>query len=137
MFRCTRSDWDDRTLQGDGQPAATTGTWAHPAIESRLFAGRHPRRIDIGEHQSNRKRRTPMKLQQKLTFSVLLGVAVATLAACGGSDSNSNNAAIVGPFRSTVLVSDGSTAAPHTDANLQNGWGIVFNPTGVVWVSDN
>ena len=78
-----------------------------------------------------------MKLQQKLTFSVLLGVAVATLAACGGSDSNSNNAPIVGPFRSTVLVSDGSTAAPHTDANLQNGWGIAFNPTGVVWVSDN
>ena len=55
-----------------------------------------------------------MKLQQKLTLSVLLGVAVATLAACGGSDSNSNNAPNVGAFKSTVLVSDGSTSAPHT-----------------------
>ncbi len=78
-----------------------------------------------------------MKRQKKLTLSVLLGVAVATLAACGGSDSNSNNAPNVGAFKSTVLVSDGSTSAPHTDANLQNGWGIAFNPTGVVWVSDN
>ena len=42
-----------------------------------------------------------------------------------------------GPFKSTVLVSDGSTAAPHTDPNLQNGWGIGFNPTGVMWGSAN
>jgi len=31
----------------------------------------------------------------------------------------------------------GTIAAPHHDVNLQNGWGIVFNPTGPVWVSDN
>lgn len=35
------------------------------------------------------------------------------------------------------LVSDGSTAADHTDANLVNPWGIAFNPFGVVWVANN
>lgn len=35
------------------------------------------------------------------------------------------------------LVSDGSIAADHTDANLVNAWGIAFNPTGAVWVANN
>src|SRR5512147_2398422 len=35
------------------------------------------------------------------------------------------------------LVSDGFVTADHLDNNLQNGWGIPFNPTGFVWVSDN
>ena len=35
------------------------------------------------------------------------------------------------------LVSDGGVGAPFTDANLVNGWGVVFNPNGVVWVVDN
>jgi len=35
------------------------------------------------------------------------------------------------------LVSDGSVAADHTDANLLNPWGIAFNPNGFVWVADN
>jgi uncharacterized protein (TIGR03118 family) len=36
------------------------------------------------------------------------------------------------------LVSDDATImAEHHDANLINPWGIAFNPTGVVWVSDN
>jgi len=79
-----------------------------------------------------------MKFKQKLALSVMLGLTVATLSACGGSDSSSNNnMALTGPFKTTLLVSDGSTPAAHTDANLQNGWGIAFNPTGVVWVSDN
>jgi len=35
------------------------------------------------------------------------------------------------------LVSDGAVTADHTDPNLVNPWGIVFNPTGPVWISDN
>jgi uncharacterized protein (TIGR03118 family) len=66
------------------------------------------------------------------------GVALATLVSCGGS-SNSNN---MGPppqstFTAMALVSDGAVAAPHTDANLKNAWGVAFNPKGFVWVADN
>ncbi|HEY4313576.1 MAG TPA: TIGR03118 family protein [Pirellulales bacterium] len=35
------------------------------------------------------------------------------------------------------LVSDGSVPAAHTDPNLVNAWGLVFNPTGFSWVADN
>jgi len=35
------------------------------------------------------------------------------------------------------LVSDGSIAADHTDANLVNAWGVAFNPFGFVWVANN
>src|SRR5687767_5664173 len=39
-------------------------------------------------------------------------------------------------YSSQVLVSNGSQPAPFTDPNLVNAWGIVFNPTGVVWVNN-
>lgn len=35
------------------------------------------------------------------------------------------------------LVSDGFIPADHTDAQLVNPWGLVFNPTAVAWVADN
>jgi len=35
------------------------------------------------------------------------------------------------------LVSDVNGAAEHTDPHLQNGWGVAFNPTAVVWVASN
>jgi uncharacterized protein (TIGR03118 family) len=35
------------------------------------------------------------------------------------------------------LVSDGAVSAEHTDANLKNPWGIVFNALGPVWIADN
>lgn len=35
------------------------------------------------------------------------------------------------------LVSDGAFKANTTDTNLVNPWGIVFNPTGPVWIADN
>ena len=40
-------------------------------------------------------------------------------------------------FKTTNLVSDGTITAAHTDANLVNAWGVVFNPTGFVWVANN
>jgi uncharacterized protein (TIGR03118 family) len=39
-------------------------------------------------------------------------------------------------YSSQVLVSNGSEPATFTDPNLGNTWGIVFNPTGVVWVNN-
>jgi uncharacterized protein (TIGR03118 family) len=42
-----------------------------------------------------------------------------------------------GRYQQRNLVSDGSIAADHTDANLVNAWGIAFNPFGFVWVADN
>jgi uncharacterized protein (TIGR03118 family) len=35
------------------------------------------------------------------------------------------------------LDSNGKVAADHHDANLTNPWGLVFNPTGPAWISDN
>lgn len=34
------------------------------------------------------------------------------------------------------LVSDGFIKAEHTDPNLVNAWGLVFNPSSAVWISD-
>lgn len=39
-------------------------------------------------------------------------------------------------YSSQVLVSNGSVPGSLTDPNLANTWGIVFNPTGVVWVNN-
>jgi uncharacterized protein (TIGR03118 family) len=74
------------------------------------------------------------------------GLAVAgLLAACGGGDDGSNVAPqpIVGTDQSRVyavtnLVSDDpAVPASHTDPNLQNGWGVAFNPKGFAWVAAN
>jgi len=34
------------------------------------------------------------------------------------------------------LVSDGAVHADHTDPNLVNAWGLVFNPRSDIWVAD-
>lgn len=61
-------------------------------------------------------------------------VLAASLSACGGSDAISPT---VPPttFADTKLVSD-TAGAPNTDARLINAWGIAFNPTGFVWVTN-
>jgi uncharacterized protein (TIGR03118 family) len=40
-------------------------------------------------------------------------------------------------FLQTNLVSDGSVAALHTDAQLINPWGIAFSGTSPFWIGDN
>ncbi|HEV2387110.1 MAG TPA: TIGR03118 family protein [Candidatus Acidoferrales bacterium] len=40
-------------------------------------------------------------------------------------------------YAATTLVSNQSGAAPTTDANLVNAWGIISGPTSPFWVSDN
>jgi uncharacterized protein (TIGR03118 family) len=78
-----------------------------------------------------------MKLRQKAMQIAMVCLTSTVLAACGGSDHNNSGSAMNAQFKSTILVSDGSVAAPNIDADLKNGWGIAFNSTGVMWVSDN
>ncbi len=40
-------------------------------------------------------------------------------------------------YQQTNLVSDVAMPGVHTDSNLVNAWGIVFNPTAFVWIADN
>ena len=42
-----------------------------------------------------------------------------------------------GAYAATPLVSDSGKSGTVKDPNLINGWGVAFNPTGAVWVSDN
>jgi uncharacterized protein (TIGR03118 family) len=81
-----------------------------------------------------------MKLHRNAVLAALCGVTAITLAACGGGNNDhvDTPAPTIAPqFKATTLVSDGSATAANIDPNLKNGWGIAFNPTGVMWVSDN
>lgn len=88
-----------------------------------------------------------MKTKRIAALAALAAVTAFTLAACGGGDDNNNpgSPTVTAPpppalktqFKATTLVSDGSATAANLDPNLKNGWGIAFNPTGVMWVSDN
>jgi uncharacterized protein (TIGR03118 family) len=78
-----------------------------------------------------------MKLRQKAVQVAMACLTSTVIAACGGSDHNNNSNAMTPEFKSTILVSDGSVGAPNIDPDLKNGWGIAFNSTGVMWVSDN
>ncbi|WP_020655480.1 TIGR03118 family protein [Massilia niastensis] len=68
-----------------------------------------------------------------------VGLAVAVVS-CGGDDDDDDK--IVMPptvnstFASTTLVTEAAGGAPNTDPRLVNAWGIAFNPTGFVWVSN-
>jgi uncharacterized protein (TIGR03118 family) len=64
--------------------------------------------------------------------------AAFTICACGAACAGSLLAtagAAHAQYVQTNLVSDQAGVAAHTDPNLINGWGVVFNPTGFVWVS--
>jgi uncharacterized protein (TIGR03118 family) len=87
-----------------------------------------------------------MDTQQKTKAWLKAGLAGAVLAAgvaaCGGGDHHDRFDQMRPPpavtkFMTTNLVSDGALPAAHTDANLVNAWGMVFNPTGFAWVADN
>lgn len=45
--------------------------------------------------------------------------------------------AVTSSFTMTSLVSDSGQGVAHADAKLINAWGVVFNPTGFVWVANN
>lgn len=69
--------------------------------------------------------------------AVLPLVLTSLLTACGGSSTaTSAPSAPASVFADTKLVGDVAGAAPNTDPNLINAWGIAFNPTGYVWVAN-
>jgi uncharacterized protein (TIGR03118 family) len=69
------------------------------------------------------------------TGKAALVAAATLLAGAAWADDDEHVAA---PFYSIhALVSDGSVPADHTDPGLVNPWGIVFNPTAVVWIANN
>lgn len=88
-----------------------------------------------------------MKTHQFSRVWLLAGLIVAGLAGCngggGGGDSGYNsgvgqsvpNMGSGTAYKVSNLVSDGGVAAPHTDTNLVNAWGLAFNPKGFVWVA--
>ena len=63
--------------------------------------------------------------------TLLLPVMAASLLAAGAAPALADSTR----YAQTNLVSDGTIAAAHVDPHLVNAWGIVFNPTGFVWVN--
>src|SRR4249920_2360766 len=53
------------------------------------------------------------------------------------SNGQGNSQNVPPAYAMHVLVSDGSVPADHIDTHLVNPWGIVFNPTGPVWIANN
>ncbi|CAN7430041.1 TIGR03118 family protein [Massilia sp. LjRoot122] len=95
-----------------------------------------------------------MTIQSRHTALFRAAMLAFTLAAasvsCGGGGSDSPMMApistqpppVVVPtvsstYASTALVADSAGAAARNDASLVNPWGIAFNPTGFVWISNN
>jgi uncharacterized protein (TIGR03118 family) len=73
---------------------------------------------------------------------LLITTVVAATSLLFAADAQDNADATAARTRSNSysvrnLVSDGFITADHTDADLVNPWGIVFNPNGPVWVADN
>ena len=85
-----------------------------------------------------------MRAQSFLLGALVAGATAIVMVACGGSGDGLTGGMQSG-FTVTKLVADASTTkyagentpAGHVDAALVNPWGIVFNPSGFVWVANN
>lgn len=62
--------------------------------------------------------------------ATFIGLAAFAAASWAGDDGG-------GRYVAKTLVTDTSAGASWADPNLVNAWGIAFNPTGPVWLSDN
>ncbi len=70
----------------------------------------------------------------RLARTALLAVAIATVVACGGKGITLRPPSA---FTLSPLVSDGSTAAASTDANLRDPRGMAALTSGPMWVANN
>ena len=75
-----------------------------------------------------------MQRQTALSTWRLAGAAALLL---WGASAASPALAAGSAYATHNLVSNGSVAADHTDSHLVNGWGLTFNPTGLVWLANN
>ena len=80
-----------------------------------------------------------MRLHPAVAGGAFALVFAMLVTACGGGGGGSPMMAPVSTtgLTDTALVSDGVIAAAHTDANLQNAWGLAAAPNGVFWIADN
>jgi uncharacterized protein (TIGR03118 family) len=67
----------------------------------------------------------------------IAAICVASILGACNDDLITNNTSPPSRFTVTKLVADASgTGATTTDANLVNGWGLAFGPTGILWVAN-
>ncbi len=81
-----------------------------------------------------------MQLHRATAASAVTAAFVVSLAACGGGSSGGGGGSSMGSstrLTDAALASDGVIMAAHTDANLQNAWGLAAAPGGPFWVADN
>jgi uncharacterized protein (TIGR03118 family) len=71
--------------------------------------------------------------------SALVLLSCLVVSACGGGGGYGGSTApmMVTGLTDTAMVSNGVIAASHTDARLQNPWGLAFAPGGPIWIADN
>lgn len=71
------------------------------------------------------QRRSFLRPPAATLLALALACSFATAASAQGSS-----------YTVHALVSDGSVPADHIDPNLKNPWGVAFNPSGFVWISN-
>jgi uncharacterized protein (TIGR03118 family) len=76
-----------------------------------------------------------MQIRAKTTFMILITTPL--WGAAGSAAEQDWWTDGKGAYAVTPLVSDTGAGTGFKDPNLVNGWGLVFNPTGPVWLSDN
>ena len=69
--------------------------------------------------------------------SVVFALSVVACGGGGGGGGGGGSMATSTMLTDAALVSDGVIAAAHTDANLQNAWGVAVAPGGPFWIADN
>jgi uncharacterized protein (TIGR03118 family) len=77
-----------------------------------------------------------MHSNHSVALRLAASIGIAGLSACGGGGSSMTPAAAPA-LTDTALTSNGVIAAAHSDANLQNAWGLASAPNGDFWVADN
>jgi len=76
-----------------------------------------------------------MKLYLSSALSAAFAITTLLTACGGGSDGTPPPTAT---YVATILASDGTdVAAPNTESDLKNGWGVAFGATSTAWVSSN
>jgi uncharacterized protein (TIGR03118 family) len=79
-----------------------------------------------------------MQLHRATATSAVSAIFVLSVAACGGGSGGGGGSAMTSTgLTDAALASDGVIAAAHTDANLQNAWGVAAAPGGPFWIADN
>jgi uncharacterized protein (TIGR03118 family) len=80
---------------------------------------------------------TVMKSRSTVIGNMVSIASLFVLAACGGGGGGTMSPSPTIGLTDAALVSNGVIAAAHTDASLQNAWGLASAPNGAIWIADN